>query len=306
MPIRKFNFDKTLDEQIENISSQQFGEKIDYTKELKIFPTKAYTEDKAVFVVRMLPPKTDADIPFVKYIYHWWKDENTGSWINIPCARTISKGDCPVCQYNTQMKNAGVDFKKLINYTEAFVINVLVLESINKSEIGKAKYIMMSKELFNSTVLAKLADKTTPPWDYEKGCDLILNATKSISEYGKSYWDFSGSYFNSPVFIHDAEGNSLSEEQINALEKEMISLKAYLDPFKYNAKSQVKYLETKTGKSWKKFNILSVAAKEVDSSSIQETDIPSEEIIEEKTIIPAKKNRKASRKTARNNAYAVR
>ena len=192
-------------------------------------------------VIRFLPepPQDEDGLPWVKMFRHGF--QGPGGWLIDDCRTTLNE-KCPVCEYNTQLWNSGIEANKKIARDQkrklTYVSNIYVVEDPKHPENnGKVFLFKYGKSIFdkiNGAMNPEFEDeKPLNPFDLWKGANFKLKIRKvdGFQNYDKSEFDSSGPLLNDDDALEKIWQSEYSlQEQISDKEfKTYDALKARLD-----------------------------------------------------------------------------
>ena len=147
------------------------------------------TKDKAgngSAVIRFLPNKEIAEIPFVRLYTHSFKDPSTSRWYIENSLSTLGQQDY-IAEVNRELWNTGLDENKKIVSARGrklnYISNILVIkDQENPENEGKVFKFKYGKKIFDKIVSAAKPDEDLGEdpinvFDPEEGADFLLRMT---------------------------------------------------------------------------------------------------------------------------------
>ena len=213
---------------------------------------KPKTDDQgnANVLIRFLPPHPEEDLPFVKKYNHGFQSVN--GWYIEDCPTTVGK-DCPVCKYNgTQWdhdKEGVRTRKRRVNFFSNILVVKDPLAPANEGQVFKYRYgIKIHDKIMEKVSPESEIDDPVNVFDYDNGANFKLKIKSvNIPGYKKPVPNYDASSFAevSPIAI---SGQTLSDDEINALDDKLNKLTVYTDPKKFKSYEELaKHFIKKTG-----------------------------------------------------------
>lgn len=199
------------------------------------------TTDKAgngMAVIRFLDaPAVDGEdgIPWVRVFKHGF--QGPGGWLIDECLTTLGK-DCPVCEYNSELWNSGVESNKDVARKQkrklTYVANILVVSDTSCPENnGQLKLFRFGKKIFDKIEEAMTPafpdEKPINPFDFWSGANFKLKMRNV-----EGYRNYDKSEFETPSPVYD------DDDKMEALWKTEYSLKEFIDPSQFKTYEQIK------------------------------------------------------------------
>ena len=190
---------------------------------------------KCEIVLRLLPQPATETAPFVENRTHSFKDTD-GKWKVVDCLRK-NNHKCPLCDWNSAVfdafpKEKAKDVLKKLGAKKAkktYICNVYVVKHPgNPDSEGKVYRFKFGVQIMDK-LLEKLNGKDDPDkghiagvnvFDYYKGANLIYKAKDT--EFGPNPEE---SYFGDQKPISDKNNNPLTDEEIEAIDAKLYTLK---------------------------------------------------------------------------------
>jgi hypothetical protein len=133
-------------------------------------------------ILRLLPPPTDEDFPFVQIYNHAFQGP-TGKWYIDNCATTINQS-CPVCDSNAELgSGANRNLASLRKRKMYFISNVLIVRDPrapeNDGEVFLYKYGVKIMDKIDAVISQPSGDvEAIDPFDAEEGANLLLRVMR--------------------------------------------------------------------------------------------------------------------------------
>lgn len=188
-------------------------------------------------VIRFLPesPHDEDGLPWVKMFRHGF--QGPGGWLIDDCRTTLNE-KCPVCEYNTQLWNSGIEANKKIARDQkrklTYVSNIYVVEDPKRPENnGKVFLFKYGKSIFdkiNGAMNPEFEDeKPMNPFDLWKGANFKVKIRKV-----DGYQNYDKCEFDSPAPLLD------DDDTLEKVWKQEYSLKELIDPSKFKSYDVIK------------------------------------------------------------------
>jgi len=148
-------------------------------------------------VIRLLPPPSDEELPWVRIFNHGFK--GPGGWLIDNCLTTLNK-KCPVCEANTELWNTGTTEnqniardrkRKLKYYSNIYVVS----DPAHPENEGKVFLYQFGKKIFDkiSDIMQPTFEDENPinPFDMWEGANfkLKIRTVDGYINYDKSEFD---------------------------------------------------------------------------------------------------------------------
>lgn len=232
---RTGSFDK-LNQQLQKMTSPSGNDDEGYWK-LEV--------DKAgngYAVIRFLPAPSGEDMPFVRMWDHGF--QGPGGWYIENSLTTLGQED-PVSEYNSKLwnedgSNAAKDQVRKQKRRLNFYANIYVVrDPSNPQNEGKVFMYRFGKKIFDmlSDAMNPQYEDESPmnPFDFWEGADFKLKARQV-----EGYRNYDKSEFSSPAPLSNADGNPLSDEQLEELWNQQRSLADIVDPKNFKSYEELK------------------------------------------------------------------
>lgn len=233
-----------INKRLETASSSNGGS----TADARQYKPKFAKDGTFEAVIRFLPAPGD-ELPIVKKFAHRFKDR--GGDFHEECLTTIGQ-KCPVCEVNSEAwQVATEDVKKSVlrprSRQTSGVSNILVI-SDPQCPTNNGKVFIYR---YGKTIFEKVTDKCFPDekkvatgvapvnvFDYYEGANFRLSGAKKSIGGNVVIPKYDNSSFDAPSVIGD-------EAFIDSIEKQLFSLKEFLDPAKFKSYDEIKSLFNK-------------------------------------------------------------
>ena len=188
-------------------------------------------------VIRFLPAPDGEDLPWTKLYTHAF--QGPGGWLIDNCPTT--KGEkCPVCEYNTQLWNAGgkgsperdqasKQKRKLSYYSNIYVVQ----DKANPENEGRVFLYKYGQKIFEKLMSAMQPEfddqEAINPFDFWQGANFRLKIKKV-----QGYWNYDSSDFAAPGALLD------DDDAMEAIWKQQYSLSEFTSPDQFKDYEQVK------------------------------------------------------------------
>ena len=200
---------------------------------------KPKTDDhgNANVLIHFLPPHPEEDLPFVKKYNHGFQSVN--GWFIEDCPTTVGK-DCLVCKYNgTQWEHdkEGVRTRKRrVNFYSNILVVKDPLAPENEGKVFKYRYgIKIHDKIMEKVSPESEIDDPVNVFDYDNGANFKLKIKSvNIPGYKKPVPNYDASSFSEPAPIA-LNGQSLTDDEINALDDKLNKLTVYTDPKEFKS-----------------------------------------------------------------------
>jgi hypothetical protein len=232
---RTSSFDK-LNSQLASMSNQKMSKGDD-----NYWKPEVDKAGNGYAVLRFLPASEGEDMPFVRYWDHGF--QGPGGWYIEKSLTTLGQDD-PVSEHNSQLWNSGHDEDKEIARKQkrrlSYVANVMVVsDPSNPSREGQVYLYKFGKKIFdklNDAMNPQFADEDPiNPFDFWEGADFKLKIRQV-----EGYRNYDKSEFASPAPIANAEGESFTDEAMEALWNKQHSLAEIVDPKNFKSYDELK------------------------------------------------------------------
>lgn len=188
-------------------------------------------------VIRFLPepPQDEDGLPWVKMFRHGF--QGPGGWLIDDCRTTLNE-KCPVCEYNTQLWNSGIEANKKIARDQkrklTYVSNIYIVEDPKHPENnGKVFLFKYGKSIFdkiNGAMNPEFEDeKPMNPFDLWKGANFKVKIRKV-----DGYQNYDKCEFEAPAALLD------DDDELEKVWKREYSLKELIDPSKFKSYDTIK------------------------------------------------------------------
>lgn len=188
-------------------------------------------------VIRFLPepPQDEDGLPWVKMFRHGF--QGPGGWLIDDCRTTLNE-KCPVCEYNTQLWNSGIEANKKIARDQkrklTYVSNIYIVEDPKHPENnGKVFLFKYGKSIFdkiNGAMNPEFEDeKPMNPFDLWKGANFKVKIRKV-----DGYQNYDKCEFEAPAALLD------DDDELEKVWKREYSLKELIDPSKFKSYDAIK------------------------------------------------------------------
>lgn len=182
-------------------------------------------------VIRFLPtPAVDGDdgSPWVQVFKHAF--QGPGGWLIGECLTTVGDS-CPVCEYNRELWNSGIESNKDVVRKQkrklSYIANIYVVsDPANPGTEGKVYLFKFGKKIFD-----KISEAMNPPFADEQPInpfDLWEGANFKLKMRNvEGYRNYDKSEFEDPSALLDGD-----DDKLEALWRSEYSLKDFVDPTK--------------------------------------------------------------------------
>jgi hypothetical protein len=188
-------------------------------------------------IMRFLPAKEGADIPWARYWDHGFKGP-TGQWYIEKSLTSIGKED-PVGELNSKLWNSGYEDDKETARKQKrrlhYVANVLIVSDPgNPENEGKVMLFQFGKKIFDKIMDVMQPqfpdEKPVNPFDFWEGADFVLKIRQV-----EGYRNYDKSEFRTPSSLYD--GN---EEKLEKVYNQLHDLSEFTDPKNYKSYDELK------------------------------------------------------------------
>jgi hypothetical protein len=218
---------------------KQEREKKDYTD--KRFYSPKIKEDGTFEATIRFLPSIDTDLPYVKYISHYFQTPN-GKWFVDNCPTTLGN-KCPVCEANGELWQTKVEANQKIasgrKQRTNFVSNILIVKDPqvpeNNGKIFLYRYgVKIDEKIQNKIFPTDEDDKPIHVQDYYEGANFKLSI-KMIKQPGdkKPMPNYDLSEFK----VVSAIGE---DDYIEKIRKETIPLAEFISPNNFKSYEELK------------------------------------------------------------------
>ena len=193
-------------------------------------------------VIRFLPAPQGEDMPFVRMWDHGF--QGPGGWYIENSLTTLVQED-PVSEYNSKLwnddgSNAAKEQVRKQKRRLNFHANIYVVkDSANPQNEGKVFKFKFGKKIFdmlNDAMNPQYEDETPiNPFDFWEGADFKLKARNV-----EGYRNYDKSEFSSLAPLTGTDGNSLSDEDMEAVWNQQHSLQEIVDPKNFKSYNELK------------------------------------------------------------------
>lgn len=188
-------------------------------------------------VIRFLPPAGEEDVPFVRLWTHGF--QGPGGWL-IENSLTTKGEACPVCEYNSELWNAGQ--KAIVRKQKrkvVFISNIYVVKDTaapeNEGKVFLFKYGVKISDMLKACAQPDEEDKEAKPFnpfDLWSGANFMMKiGMVKGGDEGKSYRNYDKSKFATPGPLFDGKG---ADDKMETVWKQEYILQPFLaaDQFK--------------------------------------------------------------------------
>lgn len=218
---------------VRNLSSnlEKFEKGQNSFKDERIWTPKKDPAGNYSGVIRFLPAPAGETDAFVQLYNHGF--QVNGKWFIENCPTSIGK-DCPICEYNSELWNSGIDSNKDLvskhyKRKESFYANILVIKDPSGPENeGKVFLFRLGAKLMEKIkTVAKgnieLGEEGNDVTDFWNGQDLVLKIREA-----KGYPTYEDSAFRSPSSLFKGD-----EAKMEEVYNQLYSLQELVSPEKF-------------------------------------------------------------------------